>query len=258
LILALLSCAPSALLVPDDACRLSGFGAPTVEVSCGGETTTVTWDAPLRVGGLSGAWDGLSFFAGASTTGGGGLSVGWRPGELGVELLEGGLSAAAGFRPEQGDAADETCEELVVTGLPEAWVSGGAWSPGDPVATDWAPDWPSTCALSPRAWATVRAELTCAGEPVAALQLLAPDRYVVTLDSLWRPVDASATWSEAFSATCEGEVVDDVTATLAGDRLETTLFTATREDGGWRVEEACAPCEGMEIAIEGLPEWWSK
>jgi hypothetical protein len=250
-VILLLACAtPTALLVPDDACRLADFG--DVALTCGGET--VAWGEPLRVGGLAGEWDGLAFFAGASTVGGGGMSVGWRPGEIGAEVLEGEVAVAAGFRPEQGDAVDPTCD-VVVTGLPEAWVPGGAWSPGDAVATDWSPDWPATCPLNPRAWATLRAELTCDGVPAVEIQLLAPDRYVVTLDAYGRPETTTAAWSDAFSATCDGAVVDEVGATLADERLETTLFTARRVDGVWAVESACAPCEGTwGIAVEGLPE----
>ncbi|MFZ5476517.1 MAG: hypothetical protein ACOZNI_07035 [Myxococcota bacterium] len=285
MILLVAACRPPAVLVPADPCRVGGeLGSLAADVTCeaAGRTVeaTFSWDGPLRAGGLAGEWDGLSFFAAGTTEGGGGMSVGWRPGELGFEALEDDLAAGAGFRPEEGDVPDRPwveageCDvdgagEVVLTGLPEAWAAGGTWTmrfdgggaAADEVASEWTPDLPGDCPLSARAWSSATARVSCAGETVAEVHLLAPARYLVTLDDFGRVAAVEAGWSEAFDASCAGEVAEAVTSELAGDAdalaLDTTLFAADRgADGVWRARSvACGACDvGWAVDVEGLPD----
>lgn len=286
---ALIGCDAPAALYPVDPCRLGeSFDAIAVDVTCAAAGRTVearfAWDEGTRAGGVAGdAWDGLSFYATGTTVGGGTLSVGHRPGALGAYVHEGAVDLVAGFLPAGDDLpeaphvavtdGDASCDAatgtgtVTLSGLPTTWVDGGVWEMGfdagtfevTPVSTA-ASGWPAACPLDPRAWASVRISAACEGVERAAIQLLAPSAYTVELDALGQVSDVSATWTEAFAATCDGGALPDLDGSLRGDdgdlRLYTPVLTVTRApDGAWSVAEtACGTCAAWEVTVEGLPD----
>ena len=290
MILALLGCDAPATLYPVDPCRLGrDYAAVSVDVTCttGNQTVEATFDgaADTRVGGTRGeGWEGLGFYATGPSAGAGTVSIGHRPGALGVYASEGARSLVAGYLPA-GDVlaaapfvevtdGEVTCDAATgtgtvrVSGLPADWVDGGVWEmdfdagegSADPVTTDWAPPWPSECAIGPRAWATVSIAASCDGAVAARIQFLAPETYAVALDVLGQVASVSATWTEAFSATCAGGALPTLAGSLQGDdvglRLYTPVLTVTRTgDGPWAVETTgCGECpSGWTVAVEGLP-----
>lgn len=286
----LAGCDAPAALYPVDPCRLGeGFDAIAVDVTCAAAGHTVeaafTWDDDTRAGGATGdGWDGLSFYATGTTDGGGTLSVGHRPGALGAYVHEGAVDLVAGFLPAGDDLpeaphivitdGEASCDgvtgagTVTLSGLPPAWVEGGVWEmdfdegsfDAPPVAEAAASGWPAACPLDPRAWASVRVSAVCEGVERAAIQLLAPSAYAVELDALGQVADVSATWTEAFSATCAGGALPDLDGSLQGDdghlRLYTPVLTVTRAPGGaWTVAEtACGTCAAWDVTVEGLPD----
>ncbi|MFN7144278.1 MAG: hypothetical protein ACK4YP_10915, partial [Myxococcota bacterium] len=286
----LAGCDAPAALYPVDPCRLGeGFDGIAVDVTCAAAGRTVeasfTWDDDTRAGGARGeGWEGLSFYATGTTRAGGTLSVGHRPGALGVYVHEGATDLVAGFLPAGDDQpeaphlaltdGDAACDAgtgtgtVTLSGLPAAWVEGGVWEmafdagtfDATPVAAVAASGWPAACPLDPRAWASVRVSAACDGVERAAIQLLAPSAYSVELDALGQVAGVSATWSEAFSAACDGGALPDLVGSLRGDegdlRLYTPVLTVTRAPGGaWTVAEtACGACETWDVTVEGLPD----
>jgi hypothetical protein len=290
LLLLAVGCDPPATLYPTDPCRLGdAFANVSADLSCTSGGTTLTarfdWDADLRAGGGAGDWDGTSFYAAGSSLGGGTISVGYVPGGLGVYGREGDVSAVAGFLPAGNERptapyvelADgtTTCDastgsgSVTLRGLPTTWATDGDWgmdfdagvADADPVIVSWSPSWPATCPINPRAWATVRITARCEGDPRAEILFLAPEAYQVELGVVGQVDTVSATWSEAFAATCEGGATAGLGGSLQGDhgalRFSTPVLTATRAAGGaWALEStACGTCPaGWDVTVEGLPD----
>lgn len=270
----LAACAPPASLWPTDACRVGETLAPTGEVRCGaGEPLTFAMAEVTAMGGDRGAdWVGLSWWARGPGLDGGEVSVGWRPGELGVSVAD---AVAVGFAPEGGatvvdavDGCDLATEggEASLAGLPAGWTDDGGWSatwPGPEAAAvteSWDAPWASTCALDPKAWSTVRLVSTCDDVPRAEVQLVAPDRWSVTLDALGQVATMDAAWSTSFDAACDGADAPAQGATLTGDGADTTFATpllsvARHGDGDWFVTSTtCGTCADWVVSVEGLPD----
>lgn len=283
-------CDTPAALYPVDPCRIGDtYAHVSAEVTCesGGDVieATFVWAVDTRAGGTTGeGWDGLGFYATGESAGGGTVSVGHRPGALGLYGVEGDRSVVVGYLPasDQLPAAphvvvtdgETTCDAATgvgsvrVTGLPVEWVEGGTWEMtfdagevvADPVSDAWASPWPADCPIGPTAWSTTGIEATCDGAVAARIQFLAPNSYTVELDVLGQVAEVSATWTEAFSASCGGGDLPSLAGSLQGDdggsRLYTPVLTVTRDAGGaWAMEETeCGECAaGWEITVDGLP-----
>lgn len=286
-----LGCAPVATLYPTSPCRLTAeFAAVSADFSCASAGSTIEarfeGERPLRAGGRRGAgWEGLSFFATVATVDDALLSLGWRPGAVGVAGAREVVAVAAGFLPAGTDVdappwaelvdGAATCDartgsgEVALTGLPEGWTADGAWhlsfadgaGEEDAVETAWSPEWPADCPLSPRAWATVRVAARCDGALVAEAQFLAPDAYTLGLDELGSVATADVAWGASFSARCGESIVQLAEASLAGDAgrlaFSSPILTASRApDADWRVDSTtCGACATeWEIEVEGLPD----
>lgn len=288
--LLLAGCGTPAALYPVDPCRVAPpFGEVSGSASCAaaGQALEVTfdWAETTRVGGTQGdGWEGLSFYTTGTSADGGTISVGHRPGgTLGLYARSGASELVVGYLPAGSDTPEApyvaltdgvtTCDatgsgDVVLTGVPTAWVNGGEWGmtfdggveESDTVASDWEPPWPATCPLDPRAWATVRVTARCGATVGAEIQFLAPTSYTVELDALGGVGGVSATWGNAFAATCDGAEITTLDGSLQGEggvlRLYTPVLTVLRGEGGWSLEEtACGECEaGWEVEVEGLPE----
>ncbi|MDP2306335.1 MAG: hypothetical protein Q8P18_09940 [Pseudomonadota bacterium] len=282
-------CDIPATLYPVDPCRIGEtYSQVSAEVVCeaGGDRVEATfeWAVDTRAGGTQGeGWDGLGFYATGTSAGGGTLSVGHRPGALGLYGVEGALSVVVGYLPagdEQPAAphvvvtdGDTTCDAATgvgtvhVTGLPPEWVDGGTWemafdageAVADPVTDGWVSPWPADCPISPGAWAATSVSATCEGTVAARIQFQAPKSYAVELGALGQVASVSATWTEAFSASCGDGALPSLAGSLQGEggvlRLYTPVLTVTRSaDGVWAMEQTeCGECAAWEIAVDGLP-----
>ncbi|MDP2317316.1 MAG: hypothetical protein Q8P41_30815 [Pseudomonadota bacterium] len=286
----LLGCDTPAVLYPVDPCRMGqDFAEVSAEVTCAAAGHTIegtsSWATGTGAGGTQGeGWEGLGFYATGRSGAGGTLSVGHRPGALGLYAVEGERSVVVGYLPAGDELpaapyvavsdGERTCDGATgsgtvrVSGLPTEWVEGGVWEmafdagtvDADPIAAEWSSPWPAECALSPDAWATTRIEATCDGVAAARIQFLAPKSYAVELDVLGQVASVSATWTEAFAATCAGGELPSLAGSLQGEdgalRLYTPVLTVTRPAGGaWALEETeCGTCPaGFVLTVEGLP-----
>jgi hypothetical protein len=283
-------CDTPATLYTVDPCRIGeAYAAVAVDVTCdaggGPIDASFEWALDTRAGGTRGEdWDGLGFYATGTSVGGGTVSVGHRPGALGLYGVEGARSVVVGYLPAGDDLpvaphvvvtdGVDSCDAATgvgtvrVTGLPPAWVEGGVWEmafdagevTADPVTAAWSPPWPADCPISPGAWATTSLEATCDGAVAARIQFLAPESYAVELDVLGRVASVSTTWTEAFSASCDGGELPTLAGSLQGEdgvlRLYTPVLTVTRAaDGAWVMEESeCGSCaSGWTVTVDGLP-----
>jgi hypothetical protein len=290
LLVLLVGCDPPAQIYPVGACRMGDlFADVAVEVTCasGGEplTADLAWAADTRAGGTQGeGWDGTGFYATGLSAGGGTLSVGHRPGALGVYGLEGGRSLTLGYLPA-GDTlpgapsvtltdGTTTCDAATgvgtarVTGLPDEWVEGGVWemtfdagvATTTPVAEAWASSWPAACPLAPESWATLEVSAACEGVEAARIQFLAPSAYAVELDVLGQVDTVSATWTDAFSARCRDGDLPALAGSLQGEggalRIYTPVLSVVRGvSGAWAVEATeCGACAAWEVTVDGLPD----
>ena len=289
-VLLLAGCAPDATAWPVDPCRLgAALDAVRAEVTCSAAGRTFTadlaWDDASRAGGVRGdGWAGLGFYGTGSTAAGGTLSLGHRPGEIGFYGLEDELEVVVGFLPANGESAvapyvtlsdgADRCDAVSgggsvrLSGLPEGWADDGVWEmtfdagsfEADPVVDTFVSPWPATCPLSPRAWASVRVSATCAGAERAAIQLQSPSGYALTLDPIGGVETVSATWTEAFYATCDGAALPNLDGSLQGEggalRLYTPVLTVGRDPGGaWSMEATnCGTCAAWVVTVEGLPD----
>jgi hypothetical protein len=86
----------------------------------------------------------------------------------------------------------------------------------------------------------------------------APDRFVVTTDTLGAPTTVDATWGAAVSASCEGEAPEGVTARLYGSpgalRLQTPLGGALGDGLNWTSDDLACGCSG-DVFVDGVPSF---
>ncbi len=290
LISGLAGCDVPATAFPVDPCRVGDtFDAVSADVRCAAAGTSVEasfeWGAATILGGVRGeGWDGLGFVATGATPAGGTLSLGHRSGALGFYARDTSSVVEVGFVPSVPEVpeaphvtltdGDTTCDaatgagSVTLAGLPEAWSEGGTWEmtfdggtfTADAVSDAWSAPWPATCPMSPSAWASVRVAAACDGVERATIQFLAPASYAVELDALGQAASVSATWTEAFSATCDGGAPGALDGSLQGEdgalQLYTPVLSAARDaDGAWVLEEtACGACDAWVVTVEGLPE----